>query len=144
LTPRLIQPDEILTLGTGPLPAGGGGNCGRYPAAAMMKMDPDDALISIQRTSGSPGSRWFDRLDRWPRRFALPLAQRFSRRNPGRTWTTESNLRRGGESYWLLVAFGKSPDAAARARAERILETVRLPRTELSRATRQRRSISPG
>jgi hypothetical protein len=126
LTPRLIEPREILSLGTGPLPAGGGGNCGRYPAAALHAMRSKDRLITVQRSPGHPGSRWFERLDRWPQTFDLPLAQGFARRNPGRGWTTERSLRHRGDTYWVLVAFGRRPSAPAIDQAERILETIRL------------------
>lgn len=44
----LLSPKEILTVGTGPMPSGGGGNCDREPVAAIARMRPGDALVSIQ------------------------------------------------------------------------------------------------
>jgi|GEM_PF-3432085 len=44
----LLMPKEVLSVGTGPMPAGGGGNCGREPVAAIGRMRAGDVLISIQ------------------------------------------------------------------------------------------------
>ena len=44
----LLLPKEILSMGTGPMPVGGGGNCGRHPVVAIAGMRPGDALVSIQ------------------------------------------------------------------------------------------------
>jgi hypothetical protein len=48
LVPKLLMPLEILSVGTFPMPAGGGGNCGREPVAAIERMRAGDALVSIQ------------------------------------------------------------------------------------------------
>jgi hypothetical protein len=44
----LLSPREVLSVGTFPMPAGGGGNCGREPVVAIRRMRPGDVLISIQ------------------------------------------------------------------------------------------------
>jgi hypothetical protein len=44
----LLMPREVLSVGTGAMPVGGGGNCGREPVAAIARMKPGDALVSIQ------------------------------------------------------------------------------------------------
>jgi hypothetical protein len=44
----LLSPREVLSVGTFPMPAGGGGNCGREPVVAIRRMRAGDALISIQ------------------------------------------------------------------------------------------------
>jgi hypothetical protein len=51
LVPKLLMPREILSVGTFPMPVGGGGNCGREPAAAIERMKPGDALVSIQEVA---------------------------------------------------------------------------------------------
>jgi hypothetical protein len=48
LVPKLLSPLEILSLGTFPMPVGGGGNCGREPIAAIERMRSGDALVSVQ------------------------------------------------------------------------------------------------
>jgi hypothetical protein len=44
----LLMPREVLSIGTFSMPAGGGGNCGREPVAAIRRMRRGDALITIQ------------------------------------------------------------------------------------------------
>jgi hypothetical protein len=51
LVPRLLNPREILSLGTFAMPVGGGGDCGREPIAAIDRMHPGDAVITIQETA---------------------------------------------------------------------------------------------
>jgi hypothetical protein len=48
LVPKLLDPREILSVGTFPMRPGGGGNCGREPVAAIAAMRPGDALLSVQ------------------------------------------------------------------------------------------------
>jgi hypothetical protein len=57
LVPKLLSPREILSLGTFPMPAGGGGNCGREPIAAIERMETGDALVSIQEDAESGAMR---------------------------------------------------------------------------------------
>jgi hypothetical protein len=47
LTPNLIDPVQILALGTGDLPPGGH-SCAQQPVAALEAMSPTDALITVQ------------------------------------------------------------------------------------------------
>jgi hypothetical protein len=53
----LIMPREVLSVGTFPMPVGGGGNCGREPIAAIRRMRSGDALISIQEYVVTPRMR---------------------------------------------------------------------------------------
>ena len=48
LVPKLLSPLEIFSVATSTMPVGGGGNCGRYPIAAIERMQTGDALISVQ------------------------------------------------------------------------------------------------
>jgi hypothetical protein len=48
LVPELLDPREILALGTFPMPVGGGGNCGAEPTAAVRRMRSGDGLIEIK------------------------------------------------------------------------------------------------
>ncbi len=57
LVPRLLSPREILTLGTASLPVGGGGNCGREPVAAISRMGPGDALVTLQEYATNASMR---------------------------------------------------------------------------------------
>jgi hypothetical protein len=48
LVPKLLDPLEILSVGTSVLPVGGGGDCDREPVAAIERMRLGDALLSVQ------------------------------------------------------------------------------------------------
>lgn len=129
LVPALINPRELVSLGTGPLPVGGGGNCGRYPEAALEHMHRGDRLISIQGSGGPPGARWFRHEPRWTSGFALgPLREPASRHRAGgpAIRASATYVRRAGHSYWVFVAFAGPAPPAARDQAERIVRSVRL------------------
>lgn len=51
LVPRLLDPREVVSLGTFGMRVGGGGDCGREPAAALRAMRPGDALVTIQEVA---------------------------------------------------------------------------------------------
>jgi hypothetical protein len=53
LVPNLLDPKEILSLGTFATLVGGGGNCQREPIAAIERMGTGDALITIQEEAES-------------------------------------------------------------------------------------------
>jgi hypothetical protein len=46
--PKLLAPREVVSLGNFRMRVGGGGSCGREPAASIERMRPGDALVSIQ------------------------------------------------------------------------------------------------
>ena len=57
LTPALIDPSEILSLGTGkPVPNGGSSGCAQHPTASLARVGPRDVFVTVQerrnRTSG--------------------------------------------------------------------------------------------
>ena len=56
LTPRLVDPQEILSLGTFPMSADGPRSCEQFPAPAIEDTGPGDAFVSIQeRREGDIG-----------------------------------------------------------------------------------------
>src|SRR5689334_898435 len=67
LTPYLVNPRELLTAGTGRLPAGGA--CAQNPGAALAAMGPRDVLVTVLERHGSVGA-----TPPRPRRFVLPRA----------------------------------------------------------------------
>jgi hypothetical protein len=129
LVPALINPREVLSMGTGSLPVGGGGNCGRYPEAALERMHRGDRLISVQGSGGPPDAAWFHREDRWTHGFELgPLREPAirHRRDGPPIRASATYVRRAGHSYWVFVAFAGPASPAARDQAERIVRSVRL------------------
>lgn len=134
----LLLPKEILSVGTGPMPAGGGGNCGRHPVAAIAGMRLGDALVSIQEYAVTRRMRArmaetyppldsyssVDRLD--VRRFSAaqlgPAAA--SRAEPpasaDRFWSAGLTFRDDGRVFDALVYFRGPPSA------ERIAQVVSM------------------
>jgi hypothetical protein len=129
LVPELVNPKEILSLGTFTLPVGGGGNCDRYPAAALVRMAPADRMISIQRAGVGPHASWIRGLDGWREDFQLEKPVRFRIRHRGSTgvvWTNVLNLRHDGHAYGVFVAYGSLPSEAEAHEVEGILGTLRF------------------
>src|SRR3954471_6919576 len=65
LTPHLVNPRQVLTVGTGPLPPGG--RCAQFPSAALGAMRPTDVLVAVQERLGATRS-----FRPRPSRFGLP------------------------------------------------------------------------
>jgi hypothetical protein len=125
---NLINPREIATLGTGPLPRGGGGNCGRYPAAAMVAMGPGDRLISVQVRPAVHDSAWPKEV-RLPRPEPMGIADGPLPRGPKprvshRVFTQELNREHG--NLWIFVAYATRPTRTEIEEAERILDSISL------------------
>jgi hypothetical protein len=57
LVPELLAPREVVSLGNFGMRVGGGGNCGREPAASIARMRPGDALVSLQEVPVHPTLR---------------------------------------------------------------------------------------
>jgi hypothetical protein len=57
LVPELLAPREVVSLGNFGMRVGGGGNCGREPAASIARMRPGDALVSLQEAPVHPRLR---------------------------------------------------------------------------------------
>lgn len=122
----LLSPKEVLSVGTGPMPVGGGGNCGRHPVAAIARMRPGDALVSIQEYAVTPRMR-ARMAEAYPPLGAYSNAERLglrryasaqlgrvsegSRRPAGRYWSAALPFRDGGRVFDALVYFRGSPSA---------------------------------
>lgn len=48
LVTKLLMPREVISVGNFGMVPGSGGNCGREPAAALRRMGPGDALVTVQ------------------------------------------------------------------------------------------------
>ena len=123
LTPHLTNPREVLSVGTGALPAGG--SCAQFPSAALAAMRPTDALVTVQERLGS--------FRGFPAR-----AKRFSLGSPD---TSEAQACAGGNrsmhTYWfefrqdgrgfhVLVAIGVSAPAARVREALAVLDSLQV------------------
>ena len=55
LTPNLVSPREVLSIGTFPLEPGGP-NCAQVPTDALIDLQADDVFLTLQGGGSSPGS----------------------------------------------------------------------------------------
>jgi hypothetical protein len=132
----LLMPREVLSVGTFPMAAGGGGNCGREPVVAIRRMRPGDALISIQEYAVTRRMRGHlaatfppkkRRLDLPGLRFGRVAAVTGDPDDPGVavTWGTVS-FREAGRAFDALVYFRGRPSAELRDAAARVLAELRF------------------
>jgi hypothetical protein len=140
------DPSEILSLGSGPMPVGGGGECGFYPAAAMAAMGPRDVLISIKEDRARLKPKLLRFVPLRPRHFQVRYRprlpgdsqpwQRYGEMNrpgeirsdglsPHAAWT-ELLFRQHGRSFRALVAIGIKASGQKREQAHRTLDSLRL------------------
>ncbi len=134
LTPALVAPHEILSLGTGSLRAPGPDGCAQLPVGALDAMGPRDVLLSIQEQAavrrGDP--RAYGRAYR-----KAPASLRLARST--RTdelqcvdverqdvwWLT---FQTQGRSFYALAAMGREAPQARRSQAQRVLRSLRFAR----------------
>ena len=113
----LISPREVLSVGTFPMPAGGGGNCGREPVVAIRRMRPGDALISIQEYVVTKRMR--PELTRTfpPKDEQLDLDEL----RAGRISRATVPFSEAGRAFDALVYFRGRPSPGLRREASRVL-----------------------
>jgi hypothetical protein len=131
----LLMPREVLSVGTFPMPVGGGGNCGREPVAAIRRMRPGDALVSIQEYVVTAALR--RRLTRNfpPKSLQLGLRglrlDRVASTTAGRgVSVTRATIpfSEAGRAFDALVYFGGRPSADMRDAAARVLADLDFER----------------
>jgi hypothetical protein len=123
LTPHLVDPREVLTAGTGPLPSGGA--CAQNPGAALAAMGPTDALVTVRErhrpVAGVPPR---------PRRFTLPPAVRSEAQDcAGRGASFATHLlsfRTAGRDFDAIVALGRAAPRARIREALSVLDSLRV------------------
>jgi hypothetical protein len=130
LTPDLLNPRELLTAGTGPLPAGG--RCAQNPSAALAAMRETDVLVTLQQRYGSAAQ-----FPPRPRRFALPPAtasEALTCAGPGAPIAVHTlDFRAGNRGFDALVAVGRAARARRVRAALALLDSLRVtPRRPVS------------
>jgi hypothetical protein len=132
----LLMPREILSVGTFPMPAGGGGNCGREPVAAIARMERGDALVSIQEYTVSAAMRERLQAGAGPpslhggaaamtlRRRSLLSAERGRGRPP--LWSTTLPFSSHGRWFDALVYVRARPTPERLRQVRAILEGLRF------------------
>lgn len=138
LTPRLVDPVEVMAVGTSELEPGGN-ECAHLPENAARDIGADSALVSLQEAAPrhfGPRSRPFDlgapeephQLEACAERSDLEVH-----------WTGFSEAGRG---FHVLVVFGPQAPQDVRAEAVGILDSVRVEAA--TRLRRARPSAAPG
>jgi hypothetical protein len=120
LTPSLVDPLEILSLGTYPLEPGST-RCNHFPVRAVEDMGPMDVFVSLQeRRNPAPGE-----LEPRPRPFRLPTAPgyMFCVPDPNRldAWIIFGD---GGRGFYMIIAVGKDAPPQTRRDLLDVLESL--------------------
>jgi hypothetical protein len=144
LTPRLGDPEEILSLGTYQLRPGGE-RCAHMPVTALEDLGAEDAFVSVQERSppypseGYPprSTPFTPTLHEGGGEFCVP--------DPGRlaAWVSFSDARR---AFYVLIAVGPSASDDTRAEVYEILESLRFddrPAADGAGTTRARPACLP-
>lgn len=134
LVPRLLMPREILSVGTAPMPVGQGGNCGREPRAAIGRMRPGDALVTIQEYDVTERMREHlaDSFPPRARPLTVPRLEK-SYAAPARgapVLYATIPFSEAGRAFDALVYFRGRPSAARRAAVASILAAIRFGHRE--------------
>jgi hypothetical protein len=123
LTPHLSNPRELLSAGTGRLPAGG--RCAHMPSAALEAMRPQDVLVTVQERLGSTSS-----FAARPAHFHATgdtRSEAFDCAGARPTFTSYwFGFRDGGRGFHVLVAVGRSASPARARRAFALLDSLRI------------------
>jgi hypothetical protein len=132
LTPQLVSPMEILSVGTFPMRPGGA--CAQSPGKAYSDMQPRDALITImeQKTTRSD-------FPPQPARFHLHPHPRSFECVPGKLDSQELLFRDGGRAFYAFVALGAH---GPQDEVESILDSFRTTAERVTPSAARAKSIS--
>jgi hypothetical protein len=124
-TPALTNPVEILSAGTVPPGSRDEGSCAHMPVAALERVGPRDAFVTVQERHGKP--HFPDR----PEPFTLPERSEGTdaeacARNGEQLDIHWFGFRDAGRGFHVLVAFGRDAPPERRAEAVALLESLRF------------------
>jgi len=125
LTPSLIDPREVLSVGTAPLRYRAT-ECAHMPGAALEDLGPADAFVTLQERGLDPSSTWPDFPPR-PAHFGPELGGRSeaSACVPSARFTDHwFAFSDTGRHFHALVAFGPHAPPAVRDQAWGILDSL--------------------
>lgn len=138
LTPNLSDPHEVVSLGTGPMPAAAR-DCAHMPGRAIDQTAPAGAFVSLQERSrtvaaavdAAAGPDPLRGYPPRPARWRLPAAGA----TEGFVCVTASRVRvwwrpfhENGRAFYLLVAIGRDAPPARRAQALAVANGLRIAR----------------
>jgi len=125
LTPHLVNPREVLTVGTGRLVRGGG--CAQLPTAALKAMRASDVLLTVQERFGNTAG-----FPPRPAHFTLPATQNADAQacaGPRARFRSHwFEFRDGNRGFHVLVAVGRAAPAQPVQQALGLLDSLRVTR----------------
>lgn len=129
LTPDLVDPRELLSLGSFPLSARPRGRCAQFPAPAMLRAGPRDVFLTIQERSGPASGDYPARR----RPFALGRAGESEAEACGasaRAWHSYwIAFRDAGRPFYALVLIGVRAPATRVRELRAVLDSLRFDRS---------------
>ena len=156
LVPNLLDPREILSVGTFAMPVGGGGECGRDPIAAIERMRAGDSIITIQEEAETPGMRRQLREQRVPTLLSALARMRLmpELHPPGEhvsasreLWYAQVDFTERGRWFGALVWVKGTPGAGRIREVKGILASIDFRRGRFVRPLPRRRpdqiSVAP-
>lgn len=126
LTPRLVDPVEVMAVGTYDLQPGGR-ECGHLPENAARNMSSGSALVSLQESAPRHFGPRSQPFELGPPAEHHQLGDCAERSDLQVHWTGFSEAGRG---FYVLVVFGPETPEVVRAEAVAILDSVRIEPTE--------------
>jgi hypothetical protein len=131
LVPKLLMPREVLSVANFRMAVGQGGNCGREPLAAIRRMRPGDALISVQeyRVSAALRARLTRSFPPRPAHLGTGALHRslWSGVAGAPVLAATIPFSDGARAFDALVYLAGSPSAAAIGEINAILRRLRFP-----------------
>jgi hypothetical protein len=136
LTPNVTDPHEVVSLGTGPMPAAAR-DCAHMPGRAIDHTAPAGAFVSLQERSRTVAAAADAAADPDPLRGYPPRPARWkllpAAAAEGFVCVTASRVqvwwrpfRENGRAFYLLVAIGRDAPAARRAQALAVANGLRI------------------
>jgi hypothetical protein len=125
LTPHLVDPREVLSVGTFPLRYRPGGPCAQFPVSALEDLGPRDAFITIQERGRGSAAGFPPR----PRHFGPRLGGPSEAPGcvPGKSFTDHwFTFADGGRHFHVLVVFGSAANGAVERQAWHILDSLEV------------------
>jgi hypothetical protein len=127
LTPHLVDPREVLAVGTFPLRYRES-DCAHVAGSALEDLGPADAFITLQERGIDPGSSWPD-FPRRPAHFGPQLggpSEASACVPDGRFTDHWFGFSDGDRRFHVLVAFGPETPPGVRRQAWAILDGLRV------------------
>lgn len=127
LTPGLVDPREVLSVGTYPLQYRADGPCSQFPVSALQDLGPRDAFLTIQERGRGSAAGFPAR----PRRFEPDLGGPSEAPGcvPGKSFTNYwFSFADAGRHFHVLVVFGFAASRAVQRQAWQILDRLRVAR----------------